>query len=49
MRMWQEKETEQNQAVQDAQKVAEKLGISHTVLDFQNQFREQGVSYFIKK
>ena len=48
MRMWQEKETEQNQAVQDAQKVAEKLGISHTVLDFQNQFREQVVSYFIE-
>lgn len=51
MGMWQNKgETEgcgNMAAVQDARRVAEKLGIAYHVLDFRKEFREKVVEYFM--
>ena len=45
MRLWEQENT--NNAVEDAKKVCEKLGIKHCVLDLRNEFRERVVNNFI--
>lgn len=40
-------ENKQDNAVEDAKKVCEKLGIKHCVLDLRNEFRERVVNNFI--
>lgn len=45
MRLWEQENT--NNAVEDAKKVCEKLGIKHHVLDLRKKFKERVVNNFI--
>ena len=36
-------------AVEDAKKVADYLGISHTVVDFRKEFHEHVIAYFVNE
>lgn len=49
MNLWHESENALNDAITDARKIAEKLGIEHYVIDFKDIFRNNVVDYFIKE
>lgn len=51
MQIWQDEHNSCSgqQAVSDAKKVAEKLGIPHFVLDFRKEFKEYVMDYFVEE
>ncbi|WP_101773213.1 tRNA 2-thiouridine(34) synthase MnmA [Peptostreptococcus faecalis] len=49
MQLWDMGEGVENTAIKDAKKVCEKLGISHTVLDFQENFKNKVINNFISE
>lgn len=53
MKMWNEEQAEVGccsfSAIDDAKKVADKLGIEHYVLDYENEFDNKVVKYFINE
>lgn len=46
---WQETKGSDSQIVEDAEKVADYLGIPHYTVDFSSQFKENVIDYFIKE
>lgn len=44
-----EKENENNESIEDAKRVCEKLEINHIVLDLKNEFKCKVIDYFIKE
>lgn len=47
MKLWEAGDDDKNQAIVDAKKVAERLGVEHHIVDFQDDFKKNVVSRFI--
>ncbi|SFE64377.1 tRNA 2-thiouridine(34) synthase MnmA [Peptostreptococcus sp. D1] len=47
MKLWEPGDDDKNQAIADAKKVADKLGVEHHIVDFQDNFKKDVVSRFI--